>query len=102
MVVSVAGLILASLFIAWISKSLRIPELVGLLILGVIIGPHVLNWLDPDLLSLSADLRMAALLVILLRAGLELSRDTLNRVGRTALLLSFVPAVFEGAAITLH
>ncbi len=101
MIVSVAGLILASLFVAWISKLIRLPELVGLLILGVILGPHLLNWLDPDLLSISSDLRMTALLVILLRAGLELSRDTLNRVGRTALLLSFVPAVFEGAVIAL-
>lgn len=49
---------------------------------------------------LSADLRLIALIVILLRAGFELSKDTLSRVGVMALLLSFVPASFEIAVIT--
>jgi NhaP-type Na+/H+ or K+/H+ antiporter len=43
---------------------------------------------------------MVALIVILLRAGLELRRETINRVGKTALVMACVPAIFEGAAIT--
>jgi len=61
----------------------------------------VLGLLAPDLLSISPDLRLIALIVILLRAGLELSRDTLNRVGRMVILLSAIPATFEGVTITI-
>lgn len=79
---------------------MRLPGLIGMLLVGVICGPYVFNIIQPELLKVSADLRMVALIVILLRAGLELQRDTLNRVGRTALIMTFVPAVFEGAVIT--
>ncbi|RMG03755.1 MAG: sodium:proton antiporter, partial [Nitrospirae bacterium] len=72
-----------------------------MLIVGIICGPYVLNLMEPELMKVSADLRMVALIVILLRAGLELRRDTLNRVGRPALLLSCVPAIFEGITITI-
>jgi NhaP-type Na+/H+ or K+/H+ antiporter len=64
-------------------------------------GPYVLDIIDPALLEVSADFRMLALIVILLRAGLETRRDTLNRVGKTALVMSTVPAIFEGAVIAL-
>jgi NhaP-type Na+/H+ or K+/H+ antiporter len=72
-----------------------------MLIVGILCGPYVFNIIQPELLKVSADLRMVALIVILLRAGLELRKDTLNRVGKTAITMSCVPAIFEGAVITL-
>lgn len=78
-----------------------IPGLVGMLVVGVVVGPHVLNLLAPDMMRVSADFRMIALVVILLRAGFELRRDTLKRVGRAALAMSGIPALFEICAITL-
>lgn len=100
MIVSLAELIVLSLLIDWAFRKLRLPGLVGMLLLGVAFGPHVLGWISPGLLTASADLRLVALIVILLRAGFELSRDTLNRVGYRVLLLSTIPAVVEGTAIT--
>jgi NhaP-type Na+/H+ or K+/H+ antiporter len=67
----------------------------------VAFGPYALGWIDPDLLTASADIRLIALIVILLRAGFEVSKNTLNKVGVRVLLLSAVPAVIEGVAITL-
>jgi NhaP-type Na+/H+ or K+/H+ antiporter len=60
-----------------------------------------LNIIQPELLKISADLRMVALIVILLRGGLELRRETLNRVGKTVVVMSSVPAIFEGIVVTL-
>ncbi|HSL19237.1 MAG TPA: cation:proton antiporter, partial [Methylomirabilota bacterium] len=57
--------------------------------------------LAPDMMRVSSDFRMIALIVILLRAGFELRRDTLNRVGGAALTMSCVPALFEIAAVTV-
>ncbi|MDP8235868.1 MAG: cation:proton antiporter, partial [Candidatus Erginobacter occultus] len=74
---------------------------IGILLVGILLGPQLLNQINPDLLAIGSDLRLIALIVILLRAGFELSRKTLHRVGGQALLLAFIPATCEGVVITL-
>jgi solute carrier family 9B (sodium/hydrogen exchanger), member 1/2 len=101
MTIGIAEIVLLGLIADWLFRRLRIPGLVGMLLVGVLVGPYVLGWIDPDLLDLSPDLRLIALVVILLRAGFELGRQVLFRVGVRALLLAFFPAVVEGAAIVL-
>jgi len=101
MIVSLAELLILGLIVDWAFRKMTIPGLVGMLFLGVLAGPYVLGWINPGLLAISYDFRLLALIVILLRAGLELSKETLNRVGGRVVLLSAVPAVFEGAAITV-
>jgi NhaP-type Na+/H+ or K+/H+ antiporter len=53
------------------------------------------------MMAVSADFRKLALIVILLRAGFELHKDTLNRTARPAIMMSSVPALFEIAAIVV-
>ena len=101
MAASMAEMILLGLLADWIFRKLRFPGLIGMLLLGVVSGPFVLNWLAPDFLRISDDLRMMALIVILLRAGFELSREALSRVGLQTLLLSCIPGILEGAAIAM-
>lgn len=101
MAVGIAEIIILGLLADWAFKRLRVPGLVGMLLVGVVLGPYVLGWLDPDLLTVGADLRLIALIVILLRVGFELSRKTLHRVGGRVLLLSFIPATCEGLMITV-
>ena len=100
MLVSLAEILILSLLADWAFRKLTVPGLVGMLFLGVVIGPFALDWIHPGLLTASADLRLVALIVILLRAGFELSRSTLHRVGGRVLLLSALPAIVEGAAVT--
>lgn len=95
MAVSIAFVVLLGLFADYLFRKVKLPGLVGMLIVGTLCGPYLLNLMEPELLKVSVDLRMVALIVILLRTGLELSRDILNRVGKPAILLSFVPAVFD-------
>lgn len=66
-----------------------------MLVTGIVLGPYVLDFLDPSILSISADLRKIALIIILLKAGLSLDLGDLKKVGRPAILLSFLPASFE-------
>ncbi len=101
MIVSIAELLILGIVFDWVFRKLAIPGLVGMLLLGVLLGPFALQWISPELLNVSNDFRLIALIVILLRAGFELSKETLNRVGGRVLLLSAVPAITEGAAITL-
>lgn len=101
MATTLALLILLGLLTDWLFRKFRMPGLIGMLILGVLAGPSVLDVMAPGILNNSADLRLIALIVILLRAGFELSRNTLRRVGRMALLLSCIPAILEGLAVTV-
>ena len=87
MAVSLALIIISGLFADYLFKKIKLPGLVGMLFVGILSGPFVLDIIQPELLTVSADLRMTALIIILLRAGLELKKDTLNRVGKTALLI---------------
>ena len=98
---SLAELILSGLLIAWVFRKIHLPELIGLLILGALFGPYVLRWLNPSLLDVSGELRMAALIVILLRAGFELNLKSMKSVGRPSILLRFVPATIEAFAIMI-
>ncbi|MBN2879113.1 MAG: cation:proton antiporter [Clostridia bacterium] len=96
------GIILISGYILGLAfEKINLPSLLGMLITGIIVGPFALNLLDENILAISADLRKFALIIILLRAGLALDLKDLRQVGRPAVLLCFVPAVFEIAAITL-
>lgn len=99
MAVSIAEIIVLSLVADWAFRRAGIPGLIGMLLVGVTLGPHALGYLDPNLLMISPDLRLIALIVILLRVGFELSRRTLHRVGGRVLLLAFIPATCEGAAV---
>ncbi len=78
---SLGLIVLAGLLADAALRRTWIPGLVGMLLVGVVVGPYVLDLLAPDMMRVSADFRMIALVVILLRAGFELRRDTLNRVG---------------------
>jgi len=99
--VSIAEMILLGLLADWVFRKLRMPGLLGMLLLGVLFGPFVLDKMEPGFLAASYDLRIIALIIILLRAGFELSREVLNRVGLQALLMSFIPGLMEGGAIAL-
>lgn len=101
MLASLAQLLILGIIVDWAFRKLTIPGVIGMLLLGAAFGPHLLDRVSPELLTASGDLRMLALVVILLRAGFELSKETLNRVGGRVALLSAAPALMEGAAVTV-
>ena len=101
MLTSFAFIFLLGMLLSSILKKLRLPGLLGMLITGIVLGPYVLNLLDPSILSISADLRQIALIIILTRAGLSLDINDLKKVGRPAILICFVPACLEIAGMIL-
>ena len=101
MLTSLAFIFLVGLAAAAICQQLKLPRIIGMLITGIILGPYVLDLLDPSILSISSELRQMALIIILLKAGLSLDLSDLKKVGRPAVLMSFVPASFEILAFFL-
>jgi len=96
MATSLAIVILLGLGANILFTKLKLPGLLGMLILGVVIGPYGLNYLQPDIMSASADFRKIALIIILLRAGLGINKEDLSKVGTTALKMSCIPGLIEG------
>ena len=101
MLTSLAYILLLGLLLGSLARRLHLPPLVGMIAAGILLGPACLNLLSPSLLSISADLRQLALIIILTRAGLSLDLAALKRVGRPAILMCFVPACFEMAGMVL-
>ena len=101
MLTSLALIFLIGLSLAAIFGKLKLPRLVGMLLTGILLGPFVLDLLDPQILGISAELRRMALVIILIKAGLSLNFSDLKKVGRPALLMSFLPAALEITAFLI-
>ena len=101
MLTSLALIFLVGLAAAGICSKLHLPRIIGMLVTGIILGPYVLDMLDSSILGISSELRQMALVIILIKAGLSLDIEDMKKIGRPAILMSFLPAVFEIAAFVL-
>ena len=95
MLISTSLILISGMLLGWVCKKVRFQALFGMIIAGILLGPHVFNLIDESVLSISAELRRIALIIILIRAGLKLNISDLKKVGRPAILMCFVPACFE-------
>jgi NhaP-type Na+/H+ or K+/H+ antiporter len=101
MLASLLWIILMGFFVGQIARRLKAPALVGMIIVGVVLGPHVGNVISPGVLDAAKALRIIAVMVILMKAGLGLDREKLKQQGTVALRLGFLPATCEAIAIAL-
>ena len=101
MLTSIAIILLLGLVTGWLFSKVKLPSLLGMILVGIILSPHCLNMIDESILMISGDLRQIALVIILTRAGLSLNISDLKKVGRPAVLMCFLPACVEMVGIIL-
>ena len=101
MLTSLSLIFLVGLSMAFICRKIKLPRIIGMLITGIVLGPFVLDFLGSQILGISSELRQMALIIILIKAGLSLNISDLKKVGRPAILMSFLPALFEIGAFIL-
>lgn len=101
MLFSIALMLLCGMIAGWLCKKLHLPALMGMIVTGIALGPYALNLIDGTILSVSAEIRKIALIIILTRAGLSLNMEDLKKVGRPAVLMCFLPACFEMVGMVL-
>lgn len=101
MALSLALIILFALLFGRFFDKLNLPALLGMLLIGILLGPYGFDLISQDILNISSDLRMIALIVILIRAGLGIEKETLKKVGIPAVKLSFIPGIMEGTAVII-
>lgn len=95
MLTSIALILLLGLLFGSIFTKMKLPGLLGMILVGILLSPNALNLIDDSILSISADLRRVALVIILTRAGLSLELSDLKKVGRPAIFMCFLPACIE-------
>ena len=95
MLTDIAIVFILGIIFAKVSEKIGLAPIIGMLIAGILISPNQLDLVSENIVNLSADLRQIALVTILSRSGLSLNFDKLKKVGRPAMLLSFIPATFE-------
>jgi NhaP-type Na+/H+ or K+/H+ antiporter len=101
MLESIIWILLMGFFVGQIARRLKIPALVGMVLVGILLGSQGANVLSPDLLESANILRTIAVMVILMKAGLGLDREKLMQQGTVALRLGLLPAACETIAIAI-
>ena len=101
MLESIIWILLGGFFVGQIAQRLQIPALVGMILIGILLGSQGINVLGDEILGIAKDLRVIAVMVILMKAGLGLDRQKLSQQGTVALRLGFLPAACEAIAIAL-
>ncbi|MEA5448747.1 cation:proton antiporter [Leptolyngbya sp. CCNP1308] len=99
MLESILWILLMGFFVGQIARRLKAPALVGMVLVGIVIGPQVGNVISPEVLGAADGLRTIAVMVILMKAGLGLDREKLAQQGSVALRLGFLPATCEAIAV---
>ena len=101
MILSIGLILMLGFLIGWLLSKIKIPGLVGMIIIGIVIGPYCLSLIDDSILNISKELRQIALVIILTRSGLNLDIESLKKIGRPAILMSFIPATLEIIGVAL-
>ena len=99
MIIELIFLLVIGIFTIYISRLLKVPDLLLLLIVGMIVGLSGFN-LVGNILEYKDFFIKLALIFILIKAGLGIEESSLKKIGRPAILLGFIPCLFEGLAIT--
>ncbi|MCL2930733.1 MAG: cation:proton antiporter [Trichodesmium sp. MAG_R03] len=101
MLESIILILLIGFFVGEIAFRLKAPPLVGMILVGILLGPQISNTIDSSILQAADSLRTLAVTIILMKAGLGLDREKLVQQGSVALRLGFLPATCETIVIAL-
>jgi NhaP-type Na+/H+ or K+/H+ antiporter len=101
MIINLALILISALFLSYLFNKVNLPGLLGMVLAGILLGPSALGLVSPEVLVLLKEFKTVALIVILIRAGLGIHKKTLHKVGKPAILMSFIPGVLEGLAVLL-
>lgn len=100
MITDIALIILSALLLNFVLSKTGLPGILGMIAAGILLGPGVFNLIDESIITLLREFKTAALIVILIRAGLGINKETLNKIGAPAIRMSFIPGVTEGITVT--
>ncbi|MDQ4122183.1 MAG: cation:proton antiporter [Acidobacteriota bacterium] len=89
--VDLLTMLVAAKFLAEIFERLKQPAVVGEILAGVLIGPSLLNWVQPS--EITATLAEIGVIFLLFTVGLETKPQAILRVGARALLVAVLGVI---------
>lgn len=99
--ISLILILLASKYISILFEKIQLPGLIGIMLLGMLLGPNILNIVPEVTIQSAPFIKDTALVIVLFIAGLGIKVEQMKKIGRPALLLSIIPALFEGITIMI-
>jgi len=94
LLVFIAGFVASRLFVR-----LGLPALTGMIAAGILLGPALGDLLSPAIYGIASEIRLLALLLILLKAGLGLDKDKILANGSVAVRLAILPVLIEASVL---
>ncbi|MDR1782038.1 MAG: cation:proton antiporter [Bacilli bacterium] len=94
-------IIIGGIISNFICDKVKLPRLIGLMIIGFIIGPSLLNLIDKEILNLDLDIKNIALIILLIRAGLSININDLKNIKKRIIIISFIPISIEITSVAL-
>jgi NhaP-type Na+/H+ or K+/H+ antiporter len=101
MITDIALIVLIALLLNYVFGKLHLPGILGMVATGLILGPGFLDVINREVIHLLGEFKTAALIVILIRAGLGIKQKTLKKIGVPAIRMSCIPGIIEGVSIAL-
>ncbi|PPS44167.1 sodium:proton antiporter [Chroococcidiopsis sp. TS-821] len=99
MLASALWILFMGFFAGQLAQRLGAPPLIGMILVGIAIGPQFADFISPEVLGAADELRLVAVTIILMKAGLGLDREKLAQQGTVALRLGFLPASTEAVVV---
>ncbi|HJA75009.1 cation:proton antiporter [Limosilactobacillus pontis] len=99
-IATLAGLLLATQVVAHLCRRVEIPEVIGQILVGIIVGPAILNWVHLD--GMMNEFQEIGVIILMFIAGLESDLSLLKKYLRPAVIVAVigvvVPVIVMGGA----
>ena len=99
-IATLAGLLLATQVVAHLCRRVEIPEVIGQILVGIIVGPAILNWVHLD--GMMNEFQEIGVIILMFIAGLESDLSLLKKYLRPAVIVAVigvvVPLIVMGGA----
>ena len=100
-IISLIFIGIISFYSGKVVEKIKLPALIGMMIVGMFIGPSFFNVVPSKVIEISPFIKDIALVIVLFIGGLGISLKQMKQIGRPAILLSVIPATLEGITIAI-
>ncbi|MGK4106922.1 cation:proton antiporter [Limosilactobacillus vaginalis] len=90
-IATLAGLLLATQLVAHLCRRVEIPEVIGQILVGIIAGPALLNWVHLN--SMMNEFQEIGVIILMFIAGLESDLSLLKKYLKPAVVVAIVGVV---------
>lgn len=99
-ILELAAMLLSAFGLSRLTKLMKLPNVTGYILSGILIGPHCLKWIDASMVESMSFVTDVALAFIAFGVGKYFTWDTLKTSGARVMIITVFEALAAAAAIT--